>query len=84
MSLISTIEPIRATHAEAQQALSRIHAPRELGLELSPEKRFFGLLKRRPILRLHGLHYFLTGEADWNAPYWKFSPEGAQLLAQFL
>ena len=84
MSLLSDIEPNNCSQEELESILSKIKCPDTLGIECSPRRKWFGLVKNsQPYLRLW-LHDMLTDSADWNADTWEFNQSGLDTLAGFI
>ena len=84
MSLLSYVEPVNCSHGELESVLTEIKCPDILGVECSPGRRWFGLVKNsQPYLSL-GLHDMLTDRADWNADTWDLNKSGLDALASFI
>jgi len=84
MSLLSYIEPNNCSQGELESILSEIKCPDILGIECSPRRKWFGLVKNsQPYLSLW-LHDMLTDSADWNADIWDFNQSGLDALAGFI
>ena len=85
MSLLSYIEPENCSQEALESILNEIKCPDILGIECSPRRRWFGLLKNtQPYLSLHGIHDMLTDDSDLNSDTWDLNQSGLDSLACFM
>ena len=84
MSLLSFIEPKNCSQEELESILNEIECPEILGIEPSPRKKWFDLVKNTDAYVWIWLHDLLTDNGDWNADSWDFDQKGLDALVYFM